>query len=184
MCHFTSSCLQKRKITSLEFFIYLFIHFTHRVRMHCEQWSAISEKMQMCYKPTWWGQVSYSTVWKGAGWVTYVHCCDWHSLLQLIWLTMLIMLDGSLMMMIRDLRATAWHTWRMRVARAWGCLAPHGEHLCVCNKWQSEHTHTHTSIHPQVSLHASVALLHFHLDLCQWWRGSIHSPASYIHPEC
>lgn len=58
--------------------------------------------------------------------------------------------------------------WEGRV----GCLAPDGEHLCVCwaDKWWSEHTRRH----PQVSLHAYLALLRFHLNLCQWWRGSIH----------
>lgn len=104
--------------------------------------SAISEKMQMCHKPTWWRQVPSSTVWKDAGRVTYVICCDWHSLVRLVWLTMLIMLDESLIMMIRDLRAAAWHVWRARMARAWHLMVS----ICVCriDKWWSEHALMYT----------------------------------------
>lgn len=102
--------------------------------------------MQMCRKPTWCGQVSSSTAWKGAGRVTYVICCDWHSLVRLIWLTMLIMPDESLMMMIRDLSAAAWRTWRVRMVRAWGGVWHLVVSICVCriDEWWSEHTHSYT----------------------------------------
>lgn len=68
-------CLQKKKSPCGTFFVQIATECTVNIRHYH---SAISGNMQMCHKPTWWGQIASST----AGRVTHVSCSDWHSRLD------------------------------------------------------------------------------------------------------
>lgn len=103
-----------------------------------------SKRRQMGHKPppTWSGWVSFSSAWRSFRRATCDSCCDWRSPVRLVWLTRLIMGDGSRMRaMIRDLRAAAWHTWSAKGWRELGGVWHLMLSICVCtaDKWWIEH---------------------------------------------
>lgn len=106
-----------------------------------------SQRRQMGHNPPpippiWSERVSFSSAWRSFRRATCDSCCDWRSPVRLVWLTRLIMGDGSRMTaMIRDLRAAAWHTWSAKGWRelegVWHLMLS----ICVCtaDKWWIEH---------------------------------------------